>query len=240
MKKPLVDPSARRQLLKSAFLGGAAAVSVGSAGNVAIAATASSGSAGGPAGGYVYFTPAEATLVEAAVDHMVPADALSPKGTDLGIAVYIDRALEGAWGKGDRLYMQGPWAVGVPSQGYQCPLSPAQLCREGFAATLTHCKKTYGKGFEQLNAVQKDEVLNALANNKVVFAGDLSSKTFFDMFYQTVVEGMFADPIYGGNVDKAGWKMIGFPGVIATHSRNIVTYKNKTYSAKPMGLADVS
>jgi len=26
-----------------------------------------------------------------------------------------------------------------------------------------------------------------------------------------VIEGLFADPVYGGNKDKAGWKMIGFP-----------------------------
>ena len=45
---------------------------------------------------------------------MVPADELSPKGTDLGVNIYIDRALAGAWGKGDRLYMQGPWKLGVP------------------------------------------------------------------------------------------------------------------------------
>jgi gluconate 2-dehydrogenase gamma chain len=54
------------------------------------------------------------------------------------------------------------------------------------------------------------------------------------------MEGLFADPIYGGNRDKAGWRMVGFPGVIATHQRNIVTYKNKRYPAEPMGIADVS
>ena len=27
------------------------------------------------------------------------------------------------------------------------------------------------------------------------------------------MEGFFADPMYGGNRDKVGWKMIGFPGV---------------------------
>ena len=26
------------------------------------------------------------------------------------------------------------------------------------------------------------------------------------------MEGMFADPIYGGNKDFAGWKLVGFPG----------------------------
>jgi hypothetical protein len=27
------------------------------------------------------------------------------------------------------------------------------------------------------------------------------------------MEGMFADPVYGGNKDFAGWNLVGFPGV---------------------------
>jgi gluconate 2-dehydrogenase gamma chain len=26
------------------------------------------------------------------------------------------------------------------------------------------------------------------------------------------MEGMFADPIYGGNKEFAGWRLVGFPG----------------------------
>jgi gluconate 2-dehydrogenase gamma chain len=26
------------------------------------------------------------------------------------------------------------------------------------------------------------------------------------------MEGMFADPVYGGNKDFAGWRLVGFPG----------------------------
>ena len=55
---------------------------------------------------YAFLNLDEAAFVEALVDHMVPADDLTPKGTDIGINIYIDRALSGAWGKGDRLYMQ--------------------------------------------------------------------------------------------------------------------------------------
>ena len=29
------------------------------------------------------------------------------------------------------------------------------------------------------------------------------------------MEGMFADPIYGGNQDFAGWRLVGFPGAQA-------------------------
>src|SRR6185295_16414563 len=101
--------------------------------------------------GYAFLNFEEAAFVEALVDHMVPADNLSPKGTDIGINTYIDRALAGAWGNGDRLYMQGPWKTGVPSQGYQLPLTPAQLYRAGIEAANAHCRKTYSnKRFDQL------------------------------------------------------------------------------------------
>jgi len=43
-----------------------------------------------------------------------------------------------------------------------------------------------------------------------------------------------------GNAGKAAWKMIGFPGVVATHTRNITTYKNKRFPGEPLGIADVS
>jgi gluconate 2-dehydrogenase gamma chain len=36
---------------------------------------------------------------------------------------------------------------------------------------------------------------------------------FFAMLNQHTREGMFADPMYGGNVNFAGWDLIGYPGV---------------------------
>lgn len=95
--------------------------------------------------GYTYLHPEEAAFVEALVNHMVPADEHSPKGTDLGLHIYIDRALAGSWGKGDRMYQEGPWKQGVPSQGYQLPLTPAELYRAGIRATNAHCMQAYGK-----------------------------------------------------------------------------------------------
>ena len=79
-----------------------------------------------------------------------------------------------------------------------------------------------------------------LDGGKVVFEDGLSSRAFFGIVYQTVMEGMFADPIYGGNKDKAGWKMLGFPGVIQVNQQNIVKYKNKKFPGEPLGIADVS
>jgi gluconate 2-dehydrogenase gamma chain len=189
---------------------------------------------------YAYLNLAEQAFVEALVDHMVPADALSPKGTDIGINIYIDHALAGGWGKGERLYMQGPWKPGVPNQGYQLPLTPAELYRAGIAAANAFCVKTYGKSFDKIAESQQEEFLLGLQAGKVTFENGPPARVFFTTMYQTVMEGMFSDPIYGGNRNKAGWKIIGFPGVIAVHYQNVEKFRDKKYIADTLSIADVS
>ena len=231
----------RRTFLKSAVASSAAAVSATipqtapAQQNPAAAVTPSSAPPG-----YAYLNLEEQAFVETLVDHMVPADELSPKGTDIGINIYIDRALAGGWGKGERLYMQGPWKQGAPSQGYQLPLTPAELCRAGIKAANAHCVKTYGKPFDQVSENQRQEFLVALQGGKVSFENGPPSRVFFTTLYQNVMEGMFSDPIHGGNRNKAGWKMIGFPGVVAMHAQNIEKFKDRKYTANPLSISDMS
>jgi gluconate 2-dehydrogenase gamma chain len=230
----------RRDFLKGAVVGGAAAAAAtpailpqpAPAQPIAAPPTAASG--------YAFLNLEEAAFVETLVDHMVPADNLTPKGTDVGINVYIDRALAGAWGKGERLYMQGPWKPGVPSQGYQLPLTPAQLYRAGIVATNAYCRAQYKKSFDQLDEKQREEVLVALSSGKLKFENGPPANVFWTTVYQTVMEGMFSDPIYGGNRNKVGWKMIGFPGVVAVHRENIEKYKDKPFPHDALGIADMS
>jgi gluconate 2-dehydrogenase gamma chain len=235
----MTDGFGRRDFLKGAVAGGVVATAPTTA---AQAQPAPAPSAAAPATpGYAFLNLDEAAFVEALVDHMVPADDLTPKGTDIGINVYIDRALGGAWGKGDRLYMQGPWKPGAPSQGYQLPLTPAQLYRAGIEATNAHCRKTYGKTFDRLSEQQREEVLKGLAGSTITFDGGLPVRVFWTTLYQTVIEGMFSDPIYGGNRNKAGWKLIGFPGAVAVHRENVEKYKDKKFPAdNPLSIADMS
>jgi gluconate 2-dehydrogenase gamma chain len=240
MKKQELD---RRDFLKGAVVGGAAA-----AGATAAIATpeiaqaqqlAPAAPVPGPAG-YAFLNLDEAAFVEALVDHMVPADEISPKGTDLGVNIYIDRALAGGWGKGDRLYMQGPWKQGAPSQGYQLPLTPAQLYRAGVEATNAHCRKVFGKSFDRIEDAQRQEVLIGLSTGKISFDSGLPVRAFWATLYQTVIEGMYSDPIYGGNRNKAGWAIIGFPGVIAVHRDHVEQYRGKPFPNKPLGISDMS
>ena len=175
----------RRDFLKTAVVGGAAA-----AGGTAAIATPEIAQAQQPASstaaGYTFLNLDEAAFVEALVDHMIPADEVSPKGTDLGVNIYIDRALAGAWGKGERLYMQGPWKLGAASQGYQLPLTPAQLYRAGIEATNAHCRKTYGKTFDRIEDAQRQEVLIGLSTSKITFDSGLPVRVFWTTLYQSL------------------------------------------------------
>jgi gluconate 2-dehydrogenase gamma chain len=241
MTEPKLD---RRDFIKGAVVGAAAA-----GGGAAIAtpeiaqaqqAIPVTQAAAPEAAGYAFFNLDEAAFVEALVDHMIPSDEISPKGTDLGVNVYIDRALAGAWGKGERLYMQGPWKSGAPSQGYQLPLTPAQLYRAGIEATNAYCVKTYGKSFDRIEAAQREAVLTGLSTARISFDNGLPVRVFWTTLYQTVVEGIYSDPIYGGNRNKAGWAIIGFPGIIAVHRDHVETYRGKPFPNKPVGIADMS
>ena len=48
----------------------------------------------------------------------------------------------------------------------------------------------------------------------------------------------FADPLYGGNHDKVGWKLLGFPGV-ASGAYNAHLDNPEVYRAEPVSILDI-
>jgi gluconate 2-dehydrogenase gamma chain len=54
--------------------------------------------------------------------------------------------------------------------------------------------------------------MTALANDEMDPIGGLPSSEFFTMLRDHTIEGMFSDPVYRGNRDLVGWKLIGYPG----------------------------
>ena len=186
---------------------------------------------------YLFFTAPESAFVEAAVARLIPADGLGPGAKEAGVAYYIDQQLNGEFGAAARTYMQGPYGEGLPTQGYQLALTPRDVYRLGIAAGDAACQKQYGKTFAELGAAQQDEFLSALEHGTVAFT-EFPASTFFDMLLQNTSEGFFADPVYGGNRDKIGWKLIGFPGVAAAYISTITQY-NKPYKAEPVSLLDL-
>ena len=192
-----------------------------------------------PVNTYQFLSPDEAAFVEAVVDAFIPADELSPSGTDCGVSVFIDRQLAGAWGKGDRLYNQGPWAEGTPTQGYQLPMTPAEFVRAGIAATNAYCVQTHARELDRLPDADRIAVLRGLEAGEVDL-DRLPGREFFNVLHAAAMEGFFADPIHGGNRDKVSWRMLGFPGVIAVYADAIKTYRNRPYDGEPTSIADLA
>jgi gluconate 2-dehydrogenase gamma chain len=186
---------------------------------------------------YTYFTEPEATFVEAAVERLIPTDEHGPGARSARVAFFIDQQMVGAFGTAAKMYTGGPWLPGTPMQGYQLRQTPAELYRQGIAATEAYCNQKYQMGFAQLNAGQQDEVLKGLDGGTIKFE-IVPAKAFFEMLLQNTVEGFFGDPLYGGNRDKVGWKLVGFPGVAAYYANKITDY-NKPYTVPPVSIADV-
>jgi gluconate 2-dehydrogenase gamma chain len=162
--------------------------------------------------GWHYFTPQEATTVEAFVDRLIPADPDTPGGKDCGCAVYIDRQLAGPYGRNESYYMMGPFQQGTKEQGPQSALTIAQQYRKGLSALEGACRAKYsGKGFADLSDGEKDEVITGLEHGSLKLEG-VDGESFFKLILTDTRNGFLADPIYGGNKDMAAWKMIGFPG----------------------------
>jgi gluconate 2-dehydrogenase gamma chain len=187
-------------------------------------------------GPWVYFTPQEGAAIEALVDRLIPPDPQTPGGNDAGCAVFIDRQLAGPYGSAEGLYMRGPFAEGTPQQGDQSSLTPAARYRQALAALDKYCRSTYaGKSFTQIPDGEKDKLLSGLEKGQVQLDG-ASGQAFFELLLQNTREGFFADPVYGGNRNMVGWKMIGFPGARYDY-RDWVERHNERYPLPPVGIS---
>ena len=192
--------------------------------------------------GYVSFSQDEAAFVETMVTVMCPADAYTPSGVDCGLPIYIDRQLAGDFGRGAKRYMQGPWQQGRPQQGYQLPLTPEQYFKAGIAAANAACMARHGKPFDQVTPAQASAFLDDLGSSKIADATPPLGPWFNELVYPLFTQACFADPIYGGNVGKVFWKLVGYPGLPATHTIDMVQFRGKPYpgSKDPKSIVDFS
>ena len=193
-----------------------------------------------PRPGYLFFNAQEGVFVEALTERFCPKDDLGPGAVEMGVPFYIDRQLAGPYGQGTEFYMQGPWDKGEKSQGYQSKFSPAGQYRAALAAMAKIVADRHqGATFDKLKPEDQDQLIKDLEAGRFDL-GDVDAKGFFSLLLQNVREGLFSDPIYGGNRNKASWKMLGYPGLPATYANLIEEYRDKRYAADPQSIEDFS
>ena len=183
-----------------------------------------------------FFTPAEARTVEALTARIFPGSPDDPGAREAGVVRYIDNFLATDGGFPEPTYRtapyaqtydpeQGPpevdgpytiiWVAGdqVQRYGYQSILSPQDVYRSGIASVDRYANQTFDKAFTDLTEDQQDQVIGDMVNGQASgFDPSLSGEAFFHNLRRHTAEGLFSDPVYGGNQDLVGWKLIGYPG----------------------------
>src|SRR5215470_10304315 len=159
-----------------------------------------------------FFNDEHAATVAAFAERLMPGAPGKPGAHDANVLNYIDLALAGAYADQQDLY------------------------RRGLAQLETYCRKIYNQPFLKLSAAQQDEVITALEQGKASEFTFPTAQVFFNTLRAHTMEGMFADPVYGGNKDFAGWILIGFPGAQPLFSSDDLKSKDAFKGAPVIGL----
>jgi gluconate 2-dehydrogenase gamma chain len=167
-----------------------------------------------------FFTVSEARLIAAAAARVFPSDDAGPGANEAGVVVYIDRQLAGPYGRDRWRYTQAPFENGPPEVGYQAMETPRDLYRAGLKLLA---------GFDQLDAPAQDRALRGIEET-----------LFFRLLRTHVIEGMFCDPMHGGNAGMIGWQLIGFPGPSMTFEEEVEKYYGLPFRPKPQSIEQAS
>ena len=166
-----------------------------------------------------FFTEPEALVVAAATARIFPSDESGPGAEEAGVVIYIDRQLAGPYGRDRYRYTAPPFERGVVEQGYQGSANPRQIYRSSLRLLA---------GFDKLPPAQQDEKLRGIETTH-----------FFRLLHQHTIEGMFCDPMHGGNAGLVGWKLIGFPGPYMSWADHIDQHPGTAFRPEPKSLSDI-
>jgi len=167
-----------------------------------------------------HFTAAQARIVQAACARIFPSDESGPGATEAGVVVYIDRQLAGPYGRDAWRYTKGPWKTdGWAGHGYQGRETPREIYDAGLAKL--------GDDYAALSADQQDQKLI-----------EIEDSLFFTLLRGHTVEGMFCDPLHGGNADLIGWQLLGFPGPVMSYKDQIENHDGP-YRPEPQSLEQI-
>lgn len=130
-------------------------------------------------------SPEEWLTLEAACSRIIPTDG-EPGAKEAGVVNYIDAQLS---------------------------LSHFQVFQRVFSAGLRQldllAKKQGEKLFRECTVQVQDRILKQMEQG-VPIGQRRSSKQFFRLLLTFTLEGFLCDPVYGGNRNMVGWKLIGF------------------------------
>ena len=130
----------------------------------------------------------EARTAAAIFERLFPADEHGPGAAAIGVLTYVDRALAGAY------------------------RDMAEAYRLGLAAIDAAARQRAGRPFADCDPIHQDALLAELEEGALPGLRVPDQGAFFGLLRAHLQEGLFADPVHGGNRDKLGWRFLGHPG----------------------------
>jgi gluconate 2-dehydrogenase gamma chain len=184
-----------------------------------------------------FFNPHDALTVEAFTARLLPGSPDDPGAREAGVVYYLDHLLSYEGGFAEPTYRQEPFAESYkgdrpPGQedpraafgviwvseedieryGYQSELTPREVMRIGLSAVDRYANERFGSAFIELSEEQQDTLIQEMVDGNATGFEPLTGTRFFHVMRRYTAEGMFSDPVYGGNRGFAGWRLVGFPG----------------------------
>jgi gluconate 2-dehydrogenase alpha chain len=138
---------------------------------------------------YITFNAEEANTARAVFERLFPADENGAGAAEIGVLTYVDRALAGAYRDHTETY------------------------RLGLLALDRSAREQFGTRFADATPARQDDLLRAMEEGRLRGFLTPPQQAFFALLRAHCQEGLFADPAYGGNRDKLGWRTLGHPGV---------------------------
>ena len=175
-----------------------------------------------------FFTPQQRATIAAAMARIIPTDD-TPGASEAGCVDFLDLYLSGLghiYAKPDGSGFET--LTGAVAKAWTQRIEILRKSyADGIAALDSAAQARFGAGFAALNAGQQDTVLTALehAGAQAASAGGAPGEgpalqqtltetdlEFLPLLILHTRQGFYSDPIYGGNKNRAGWDVIGFPG----------------------------
>jgi gluconate 2-dehydrogenase gamma chain len=163
-----------------------------------------------------FFNAQDAATIAAFTECLMPGAPGKPGAHDAAVLNYIDLALSGAYAELQDFY------------------------RRGLAQLDAYCRATYDNSFVRLDTGRQDAVITALEQGKATGFTWPAAQAFFETVRTHTIEGLFADPVYGGNKNFAGWRLVGFPGGQAVYTPADLQNKQAFTRAPMIGLQSAS
>ena len=202
-----------------------------------------------------FFDPHQRATIEAAMARIIPTDD-APGAREAGCIDFLDRYLSGVgyiFAKPD-----GSGFEVLEGRSAKAWMQRIEIMRaryvEGIEDLDARGRRHFSADFVALTPAQQDDVLRAVEASGTgqpttltpndALAGPVSAEPalqqtstevdlkFLPLLITHTRQGFYADPIYGGNRDQTGWKVIGFPGPASMKEVHAGRYTTLQYFAE--------